>query len=179
VLGLVLGLLQATDAYALPRPEAIPRAAYTYRTQLIREARFVWGLDARTSTFGAQVHVESGWNAKARNRSGATGLAQFMPRTALHMNRRYPELRKDSGPINPIWSLRALLRYNRENWGHLSKVRDYPCLRMRMTLASYNAGPGVHRYKRWPRETQHYVHRILQVLEPVYVANGWGLGSCS
>jgi Transglycosylase SLT domain len=180
VLWLVLCLLQATDAYGKSRPEIIPRAAYAYRTTLIREARFVWGLDARTSTFGAQVHVESGWNANARNRrSAASGLAQFIPGTALHMNRRYPELRKDGGPTNPIWSLRALFRYNRENWQHLSNVRDYPCLRAKMMLASYNAGPGVHRYKRWPRETQRYVHRVLVQLEPHYINAGFGPGSCN
>jgi Transglycosylase SLT domain len=176
VLGLVLGLLQATDAYALPRSEAIPRTAYAYRAQLIREARYVWGLSAPTSTFSSQIHAESGWNPNARNRrSKAAGLSQFMSPTAKWLSRRYPEL-GSSAPLNATWAIRAMLRYNREIY-RMTRAGT-PCEKAGRMLAGYNFGPG-RMYKHWPRETQRYVHRILQILEPVYVANGWGLGSCS
>jgi soluble lytic murein transglycosylase-like protein len=67
-----------------------------------------------------------------------------------------------------------MLHYDRYLW---DKAKGESCPRMRLTLAAYNAGEG-RMYKRWPRETQRYVARVLNVLEPVYVANGWGLGSC-
>lgn len=165
----------AQDVFGKARPEAIPPLALKYRPTLIREARFLFGLTAPTSTFSSQIHAESNWNPSARSRSGATGLTQFMPRTAAWMAKRYPDLRPVA-PLNPIWSIRAMLRYDRYLW---DKARGWElCPRMKLTLASYNAGEG-RMYKQWPKETRAYVHRILQVLEPLYVANGWGSGSCS
>lgn len=157
--------------------ESVPPIAYKYRNDLIRTSRFVFGLTAPSATFGAQIHAESHWDANARSRAGAVGLSQFIPSTSRYMGRRYADLRSVA-PLTPAWSLLALARYNWENWQHLHALEAQPCLRMKMTLASYNAGPGVLKRKRWPRETQRYVYRILQVLEPVYVAKGWGLGSC-
>lgn len=143
---------------------------------LIREARFVWGLSAPTATLGGQIHAESGYQPTVCNRSGACGLGQFMPATARGLARLYSDLRP-AQPTNPTWAIRALVRYDRYIWERVKKY-DNPCQRMRLTLAGYNAGPA-RMYKRWPAETRTYVHRILQVLEPLYVANGWGLGSCN
>src|SRR5437899_759874 len=83
-----------------PAQDAIPRLAYRYRGDLIRNARFVFGLEAPTSTFASQIHIESGWVANARNRSGASGLGQFLGPTARHITRKYPELRKDGGTLS-------------------------------------------------------------------------------
>jgi soluble lytic murein transglycosylase-like protein len=164
----------ATDVYGKPRPEAIPRAAYGYRATLIREARFAFGLSAPTATFGSQVHTESGWRFRARNSSGAAGLGQFMPSTATWMARRYPDLRP-AAPLSATWAIRAMLRYNRYLW---DRAKGDSCPRMRLVLAGYNAGPS-RMYKRWPRETQRYVHRVLVQLEPHYIQSGFGPGSCN
>lgn len=169
----VLSVCQAQDIHA----ESIPRVAYTYRSQLIREARHAFGLTAPSSTFASQIHTESGYRANICNRIGACGLGQIMPRTARGLAKTYPEL-GPAAPLNPQWALRAMLRYNLENWGHLRALHDQPCLRMKMTLASYNAGPGVLKRKRWPKETQRYVARIM-ALEPTYIAANFGLGSCN
>jgi soluble lytic murein transglycosylase-like protein len=165
----------ATDVQGKPRLEAIPRAAYAYRATLIREARFLWGLNAPTATFGSQVHTESGWRFRARNPSGAAGLGQLMPATARFMAKRHADL-SPAAPFNPIWSLRAMLRYDLEIY---RMTRDETaCNRMKRTLAGYNAGPS-RLYKRWPHETQRYVHRVLVQLEPHYINAGFGPGSCN
>jgi soluble lytic murein transglycosylase-like protein len=147
-----------------------------YRRDLIRNARLVFGLGAPTSTFAAQIHAESGGRANVCSRRGACGLAQFMPRTAKAMSRRYPAL-GPAAPLNPIWSMRAMLHYDWEIWSTVY-VAD-PCARMRHTLIGYNGGPRRIYAKQLPRETQRYIHRILVTLEPAYIANGWGLGSCN
>lgn len=61
---------------------SIPVEARQYQRELTRNARAVWGLNAPVSTFAAQIHQESQWNARARSPVGAQGLAQFMPATA-------------------------------------------------------------------------------------------------
>lgn len=61
---------------------SIPVEARQYQRELTRNARAVWGLNAPVSTFAAQIHQESQWNARARSPVGAQGLAQFMPTTA-------------------------------------------------------------------------------------------------
>jgi soluble lytic murein transglycosylase-like protein len=131
-------------------------------------------MEAPTSTFSGQVHAESSWMASVCSRSGACGLGQILAGTQRWLTARYPASLRPAAPLNPIWSLRAMLTYDRYLW---DRAKGDSCGRMRLTLAGYNAGPG-RMYKRWPAETRRYVHRILQVLEPVYVANGWGLGSC-
>jgi soluble lytic murein transglycosylase-like protein len=183
VLGLALSraillclALQASDVYGKPGTEPIPRAAYAYRASLIREARFIWGLEAKTSTFASQVHTESGWRFRARNPSGAAGLGQFIPSTATWMARRYADLRP-AQVFSPIWSLRAMLLYDREIY-RMTRPGSL-CQKMTYTLIGYNYGPARMYRKRLPRETQRYVYQVLKVLEPVYVANGWGLGSCN
>lgn len=164
--------LHGADAHA----DSIPRAAYAYRSQLIREARLVFGLSSHTATFASQVHAESRWVANARNRSGASGLSQIMPRTALGLARIHSELRP-AAPLNPQWALRALMRYNLANY-RLAGNGALTCSQAKRMLASYNAGPGILKRKVWPRETQRYVARIL-ALEPLYIAANFGSGSCN
>jgi soluble lytic murein transglycosylase-like protein len=163
-----------SDAYGKARPaESIPHLAYRYRRDLIGNARFVWGISAPTSTFGAQVHAESSWIANQCNRIGACGLGQITPGTRRWLAASYPALRP-AAPLNPIWSLRAMLRYDLYLW---DMAKGVGCSRMRLVLAGYNAGKG-RMYKHWPAETRHYVVRVLNVLEPTYIQAGWGIGSC-
>jgi soluble lytic murein transglycosylase-like protein len=161
----------AADAYGA---EPIPRAAYNYRSTLIREARFIWGLNAPTATFGSQVHTESGWRPWARNPSRAVGLGQFMPATARSMAKRYADL-SPAAPLSPQWSLRAMLRYDLEIY-RMTRNGSL-CQKMTATLIGYNYGPSRMYRKKLPKETRNYLTRIF-AREPVYTANGFGLGSC-
>ncbi|PLY35987.1 lytic murein transglycosylase [Pectobacterium carotovorum] len=178
-----------------------PAAAQQYRSDVIRNARLDWGINAPIADFAAQLHQESGWNPRAVSPVGAQGLAQFMPATANWFSRIMPELRANQ-PFNPAWAIRALTSYDRWLWQRVSARND--CERMAMTLSSYNGGLGwVQRDQRlatqrgldslrwfdhvetvnagrsaanW-RENRHYPDRILHQLAPRYLT--WGSRSCA
>ena len=179
----------------------IPQAAVKYRSDLIRNARLSWGLEAPVATFAAQIHQESGWNPGAVSRVGAKGLAQFMPSTTDWIGGIIPDLASRT-PENPAWALRAIAAYDRWLWDRVSA--DTHCDRMAMTLSSYNGGLGwlqkdkkaaaaagadrgrwwgeVERFNAGRRnaefaENRGYPHRILKVLEPRY--GSWGTRSCT
>ena len=59
----------------------IPQNAFKYREYLIKESRFVWGIEAPSATFAAQIHTESGWNEKAKwqKLTRITPTGQSMP----------------------------------------------------------------------------------------------------
>ncbi|RKO76174.1 transglycosylase SLT domain-containing protein [Pectobacterium parmentieri] len=178
-----------------------PAAAQQYRSDLIRNARLDWGLNAPVADFAAQLHQESGWNPRAISPVGAQGLAQFMPATSAWISDIMPEL-KANQPFNPAWSIRALTRYDRWIWQRVNAADN--CERMAMTLSGYNGGLGwVQRdqklaaqrgldRQRWFghvatvnagrsaanwRENRHYPPRILQELAPRYLT--WGGRSCA
>ena len=96
--------------------------------------------------FEAQINQESDFKPGAYNPSGATGIAQIVPRWHPNVD-----------PSDPIASLEyaANLMAN-----HLARYGgDY-----RLALAAYNAGPGaVQQYGGVPPygETQNYVAKIL------------------
>ncbi|MGI1562022.1 transglycosylase SLT domain-containing protein, partial [Klebsiella michiganensis] len=120
---------------------SIPVEARQYQRELTRNARAVWGLNAPVSTFAAQIHQESQWNARARSPVGAQGLAQFMPATASWIAGIYPEQLKDHQPYNPSWSMRALVQYNRWHWQRITGTAS-DCDRMAFALSAYNGGLG-------------------------------------
>lgn len=178
-----------------------PTAAQQYRSDLIRNVRLDWGLNAPVADFAAQLHQESGWNPRAVSPVGAQGLAQFMPATSAWISDIMPEL-KANQPFNPAWSIRALTRYDRWIWQRVNAADN--CQRMAMTLSGYNGGLGwVQRdqklaaqrgldRQRWFghvatvnagrsaanwRENRHYPQRILQELAPRYLT--WGGRSCA
>ena len=180
----------------------IPQDAYKYRSILIRSARAVWGLNAPTATFAAQVHQESYWRSDAVSRVGARGLTQFMPATSKWIAGLYPEL-SGNEPHNPAWALQAQARYMYWLWARV-RAAD-PCQRMAKALSSYNGGLGwLQRDERlaaqrgldpalwWDgveninagrsaaakHENQQYPRKILLQLEPAYISTGWGLGVC-
>jgi soluble lytic murein transglycosylase-like protein len=181
--------------------EPVPHQAAIYRNDLVRNARLVWGLNAPIATFAAQVHQESGWNARAVSRVGAKGLAQFMPATADWIGGIDPAL-VERQPDNPVWALRALAIYDRWLWDRIQA--ETACDRMAMVLSSYNGGLGwllkdkalaatnaSNRSRWWGHverfnagrslaawtENRGYPRRILTVLEPRYAA--WGARSCA
>jgi len=189
--GLLSGHLQAAE---------VPQSAQQYRGELTRNARLAWGLDAPIATFAAQVHQESGWNARAVSRVGAKGLAQFMPATADWIGGIVPELAQRQ-PDNPVWALRALTAYDRWLWERTAAEND--CERIAMVLSAYNGGlgwllkdkaltqaSGGIRTRWWGQverfnagrsqgafaENRGYPKRIIKVLQPAYTA--WGKGVC-
>ncbi len=126
--------------FALPLAIAvteIPRAALRYRDDLIREARFVFGMEAPVPLLAAQVHQESGYNPNAQSRF-ASGLAQFTPATASWISGAYPSL-GPAQPLNPQWALRAMVTYDKRLRDAV-KPFDTECDRYSMMLSDYNGG---------------------------------------
>lgn len=176
----------------------IPSEASAYKRQLRQQSHHIWGLEAPVSTFAAQIHQESGWHANARSRVGALGLSQFMPSTANWISEIYPDLATNA-PTNPVWAMRALVRYDRFLYDRVTAVNQ--CERMAFALSAYNGGLGwVNKRKARStdpliclgktcdinpgiapanqRENTTYPRRILLRHEPMYVKAGWGKGSC-
>lgn len=135
------------DPVYLPgAPEAAKPAKST--GQIVSEASVQQGVDS--DFIRSVIKQESSGNANAVSRTGARGLMQLMPGTALKLGVEdsfSPEQNVHGGALY----LRELLeRYN----GDAIKA-----------LAAYNAGPGaVDRYNGVPpyRETRQYVQRIIR-----------------
>lgn len=112
---------------------------------LIREVRFLWGVDQEVSTFAAQIRQESNWNPNARS-PYATGLTQFTPDTANWISRIYPELADsffagEDRRLDWKWSIRAMVRYDRYLYTKLSQFTQRSNI-WTLTLRSYNGGLG-------------------------------------
>ncbi|MDT4328507.1 transglycosylase SLT domain-containing protein [Methylomonas sp. MS20] len=179
----------ASPAHAAP----VPRAAVAYRADLTRIAHAEWGLDAPVAAFAAQVHQESGWRPEAVSRVGARGMAQFMPATAAWWCQVQRLPAEDCQPANPVWSLRALVGYDR--WLYQRVKGDNAFDKHWAALRAYNGGLGhwLNEAKAAPslkraevdgvcgaasRSAVHcaenlgYPRRILLNLQPLYAA--WG-----
>ena len=180
----------------------IPRAAYVHKRIITQQARLIWGLDAPTATFAAQIHQESLWRADAVSSAGARGLAQFMPSTGDWIVTVYKSLGEHE-PENPTWAIRAMITYDL----HLYRLVDGAnnCERFAKALSAYNGGltwvsrdealasaagvdtaywfGGVESYSArasWAKaENRNYTRRILTELEPAYIAAGFGGGMCT
>ncbi len=125
----------------------IPRDALKWRSALLRDVRYYWGVDRSPAVFFAQLHQESRWRETARSGVGALGIGQFMPGTAAMMQRGYnqefKELCREAGgcPLDGRWAIRATVLFDRDLW------RQFPFTpiekeRFAFTLAGYNSGPG-------------------------------------
>lgn len=171
-------------------------AAARYRGDLVRVAHAAWGIDAPVAAFAAQVHQESGWNPAAVSRVGARGMAQFMPATARWWCDLTDTPAEDCQPANPVWSLRALVGYDRWLFTRVSGNSEFD--RLWAALRAYNGGLGhwqaeaatvrplkgresidaacgkAKRHISFCRENLGYPQRILIVLQPRYL--GWGRG---
>lgn len=181
------------------KAQTIPREAYEYRRDIIRHGRAVWGLDAPTAAFAAQIHQESGFRENARSGVGALGIAQFMPSTQRWIQGAFPE-ELAGNPLSPEWGIRALVRYNKYLWDRIPVYADI-CERLAFTYSGYNGGigwtlkrqrlsdrpgqclgatcdinPGITAANQ--RENSGYSRRILLHLEPIYTAAGFGPGAC-
>ena len=128
------------SAYA----DTIPAEAAKWKRTLIADARFYFGLDVDLAVFFAQIHAESRWNANARSRVGALGLAQFMPATAKAYQTNVSKLQElcehaNGCAFNPRWAIRALVVYDRDEytWAKFAMTTDD---RWAFSLSSYNGG---------------------------------------
>lgn len=132
LLGLVLSC--SLPAFAV----AEPAASLPFKRAVIREMRWVWGLDAPTAVAAAQINQESRWRPKVCS-AYACGLTQFTPATADWIKGAYPSL-AGGQVFNPDWAIRALAIYD----NHLYKLvkSSVECDRWAMTLAAYNGGLG-------------------------------------
>ena len=175
---------------------AIPPAAIRYRSDLTREAHAVAGLNAPIPMYAAQIEQESAWRPGITAWDNGRGLAQFMDATSMTITALYPDLGK-SDPYNPIWAMRALVRY--DTWLVARAKGHDPCNARAAALHSYNAGLGYTQYQQrhspkpdqWFDVTEHvatkqsaknfeysrmYPRWILQKRQPGYKM--WGSYTC-
>lgn len=120
-------------------PHAVPRAALKYKRDLIRNARYVWGLDAPVAVLAAQIHQESGWNQNAKS-AFANGLTQFTPATAEWISGAYPKYLSENNPLSPKWALRAQSIYVKQLYDTSDAATS--CDQIWKALWKYNGGAG-------------------------------------
>lgn len=91
------------------------------------------------STIKALLWQESGLNPESRSRAGAQGIAQFMPATW-----RDVEAAKgvDANPYDPHAAIDFAGFYLKSMYARLGGVVADGTDRLKLALASYNAGPG-------------------------------------
>lgn len=131
-------ILFATTQRAEAATSYIPRDAYRYQADLIREARAVFGIDAPIAMLAGQIHQESRWNRYAKS-AYAAGLTQFTPDTAVWISSVYKELGA-ADVYNPRWAIRALTRYDKRLYDQNKGATE--CDRWAFALAGYNGGQG-------------------------------------
>lgn len=144
---LILGTAAPALADDPPRGTQTARGGRVAAADLRSVAReFAVHAGVDPNIFEAQIHQESGFDPSAYNPSGATGIAQIVPRWHPNVD-----------PSDPIASLQYAANLMAR---HLARYGgDY-----RLALAAYNAGPGaVQQYGGVPpyAETQNYVAKIL------------------
>lgn len=174
----------------------VPALSAAYRLKIERAVSAEFGLVAPIAVVAAQLQQESGFNPKAQS-PYAMGLAQFTPSTAKWLPTVCPHLGAFD-PWNADQSIQAAACY--DAWLHRN-VRSYAsnCDRIAFMLSDYNGGTkwrlrdqavaakagadstiwfgsvetARSRGAAAHKENRAYVRRILKVLMPIYVAEGW------
>lgn len=186
---------------------AIPEASALYRHRVEQVVSDVWGVNASPSRLAAQLHQESGWRIRANSPVGAQGMAQFMPATAKWIASQFPDQLGTFDPWDPMQAIKAAAIYDKWLLDRVQPIGHAPmseCTRWNFALRGYNGGEAwllrergltvagranandwrdVERFRaRGPaahKENIGYPRRILQVLEPAYIAAGWpGMAAC-
>jgi len=117
----------------------VPIGALKYQSELTREAHYFKGLTAPIPMYAAQIEQESGWRPGITAWDSGRGLSQFMDPTTSTIVKLYPDLGPGQ-PYNPIWAMRALVRY--DDWLSKKVQGDDDCETAGAALTSYNAGLG-------------------------------------
>ena len=144
--------------YAALLGDANARLSITAREELAQRLLMIasyYRIDPALLT--AIVTAESSWRAHAVSPVGALGYGQLMPGTAA-------ALRVDA--LEPYENLDGAARYLRRMLMHFASPSRSQEQRVRLAVASYNAGPAaVDRYGRIPpyRETANYVVTVLRL----------------
>ena len=147
----VTGRPTATASCAGLTPVTMQQRADRY-TALIRKHAAEHGVEP--DLVSALMRVESCYDARAVSRSGARGLMQLMPATAMELgvNDSFDPEQNVGGGVRYL--ARMLKRFNNN---------------VRLGLAAYNAGPeAVAAFNDVPPfpDTQSYVTRILKLYQP-------------
>ncbi len=118
--------------------------------RLIGEASRTFGVEK--DLIRAVIKAESGFDPKAKSKSGAVGLMQLLPSTGRDLGV------KDL--YDPRENIFGGTRY-------LAMLLDRYKGNLELTLAAYNWGPGNLEKdpSRLPRETREYIQRVLECLE--------------
>ena len=147
----VTGRPTATASCAGLTPVSMQARAERY-APLIRKHAAAHGVEP--TLVSAVMRVESCYDARAVSRSGARGLMQLMPATAMELgvNDSFDPEQNVGGGVKYL--ARMLKRFNND---------------VRLALAAYNAGPeSVASFNDVPPfpDTQSYVKRILKLYTP-------------
>lgn len=186
----------ATPAAKKPKRPLVPTLSVGYRIKIERAVSAEFGVLAPVAEVAAQLQQESAFNADAQS-PYAIGLAQFTPATAKWLPTICPQL-GEFDPWDADQSILAAACYDK--WLH-KNVRNAAteCDRLAFMLSDYNGGTKWRQRDqaaaakagsdstRWfggvetsrsrsmaaHEENRAYVRRILLVLTPAYVAEGW------
>ena len=181
--------------FGVPTFGQIPAASAKYRAQLTREAHMQGGLTAPVAMFAGQLTQESGFNPAAHSVTGAQGLAQFEPATALWLTKVAPKDFPTADSLDPAWSIRALVFYDYWLYAHLPMYVTTDQNRFAAALSAYNGGLGYTlkdsrlgsctvwwgcaekvndgRSLANLAQNRNYPFRIIRLYEPRYTAAGW------
>ncbi len=139
MLALALALcFSASPAWAA---DAIPAGAAQWRRTVVREVRAYWGILEPVATFAGQIHQESGWRPDARS-AYAAGLGQQTPGTVTWLGQLFREDLGGGNALDPRWSIRALVLYDRKLHRDLVPSTMAGDERWAFALAGYNGGAG-------------------------------------
>lgn len=133
----------------LDNMQKLPKGFDNYIEKIAEEISQEEGIQIESNLLRSVIKRESGFNPRARSRTGAVGLMQLMPHTATAMG--------VGDPYDPYDNIRGGAKYLARLMKRFNNVPN--------ALAAYNAGPtAVSKYGGMPPfgETRYYVTTIMK-----------------